>query len=63
MYQEACLPSFTASTVVLQYPPKSPPQNTAASLVCIVSELISGTPQDVNLIGAIALATGKECNL
>ena len=57
MYQDACFPSLTASTVVLQYPPRSPPQNTAASLVCIVSVLISGTPQDVSFTGAIALAT------
>ena len=63
MCQEACLPSLTASTVVLQYPLRSPPQNTAASLLCIVSGLISGMPQDVNLIGAIALATGKERNI
>lgn len=59
MYQDACFPSFTDSTVVFAKPPISPPANTPGSLVCIVSELISGKPHLLNLIGFIASTTEK----
>ncbi|TNN60411.1 hypothetical protein EYF80_029400 [Liparis tanakae] len=42
---EACLPSFTDSTVVFAKPAMSPPANTQGSLVCMVSVFTSGVPQ------------------
>lgn len=57
MYQEACFPSFTDSTVVLARPPTSPPAKTQGSLVCIVSRSTSGRPHLLNLIGAMASLT------
>lgn len=57
MYQEACFPSFTDSTVVLARPPTSPPAKTQGSLVCMVSGSTSGRPHLLNLIGAMASLT------
>lgn len=57
MCHEACLPSFTDSTVVLAKPATSPPANTQGSLVCMVSVLTSGVPQRVSFTGAKALVT------
>jgi len=57
MCHEACLPSFTDSTVVFAKPAMSPPANTQGSLVCIVSVFTSGVPQRVSFTGAIASVT------
>jgi len=60
MYHAACFPSLTDSTVVVAFPPKSPPQNTLGSLVHIVSESTSGKPQLVNFSGSIAFTTVRR---
>lgn len=60
MYHEACFPSFTDSTVVLDTPTRSPPANTHGSLVCIVSGSISGRSKLLNFIGLKASFTGKK---
>lgn len=60
MYQEACFPSFTDSTVVLAIPTTSPPANTQGSLVCMVSGSTSGRPHLLNLMGLKASFTEKK---
>lgn len=60
IYQDACFPSFTDSTVVLARPTISPPANTHGSLVCIVSGSTSGTPHLLNFIGFKASFTVKN---
>ena len=60
MYQEACFPSLTASTVVAARPARSPPHQTLERLVCIVSLLTSGRDHWLNLMGDIALMTKRE---
>lgn len=60
MYQAACFPSFTDSTVVLATPATSPPQNTSASLVAMVSSLTSGNPHLLNFSGFKAFITNTN---
>lgn len=62
MYQEACFPSFTDSTVVLATPTISPPANTHGSLVCIVSGSTSGRFHLLNFRGLKASFTGRKKN-
>ena len=60
MYHAACFPSLTDSTVVLATPARSPPTNTFGSEDTMVSGSTSGTPQLLNLRGAIACTTARR---
>lgn len=54
---EACLPSFTDSTVVFAKPATSPPAKTQGSLVCMVPVFTSGVPQRLSFTGVMASVT------
>jgi len=62
MNQAAVFPSLTDSTVVSEVPAKSPPQKTLGSLLCIVSGLMSGSPDSLNFSGDMASFTSKSYN-